>query len=265
MNLKKINDRISKDQTIVFHSTRSREELGDIILDGKFLAGKGGGAMLGPGFYANQHLRQAQKGNYGQYILKARIYGISSFLFLDKDTYETIHGPASDDFVYEQIQKAGLGDTITKDFITRNASRGSTARLASPLWDEFGPLLRKHFGGFVYTGLYDYESVVCWKPSRQVEPLEWSEDKGKTWNPISDFEKHDKGSKEANVSQNSHELVRSLQRARDIIAKYEKYPDDKIVKAINSQLSRIQDPAKREVRRRVINQLLKEQRPSVQV
>lgn len=87
MNLKKINDRISKDQTIVFHSTRSREELGDIILDGKFLAGKGGGAMLGPGFYANQHLRQAQKGNYGQYILKARIYGISSFLFLDKDTY----------------------------------------------------------------------------------------------------------------------------------------------------------------------------------
>lgn len=221
--------------------------------------------MLGPGFYANQHLRQAQKGNYGQYILKARVYGISNFLFLDKDTYETIHGTASDNFVYDQIVEAGLGEEIPKSFIDRNKDRGSTARLASPLWDQYGKLLIKHFGGFVYTGNYDYESVVCWKPNRQVEPLEWSDDKGKTWKPVSEFEKFDKGSKEANVDQHSHEMIRSLQRAKDLIAKYEGKSDAQLEKAINSQLSRVKDPAKREIRKRVIEELLKDIRPNIKL
>lgn len=263
MNLKRISDRIQLDQTIVFHSTWSKEELAEIILSGNFAAGRGGGAMLGKGFYANQHLYQAQKGNYGPYILKARVYGIKGFLFLDKDTYETIHGSASDDFVYEQIQQAGLGDKIKRDFIERNKNFGSTARLASPLWDNYGKLLQRHFGGFVYTGNYDKESVVCWFPNRQVEPLAWSDDKGKTWKPISDFKKFDRGTKEANISQDSHEMTRSLQRARDLISKYENYPDDKLAHAIQSQLSRIKDPGKREIRKKVIQILLSEQRPSV--
>lgn len=265
MNLKRVQDRIQKDQTIVFHSTRSKDELADIILSGRFAAGRGGGAMLGKGFYANQHLYQAQKGNYGQFILKARIYGISKFLFLDKDTYETIHGPASDDFVFDQIKAAGLDDLITKDFINRNKDLGSTARLASPLWDNYGRQLQKHFGGFVYTGNWDKESVVCWFPNRQVEPLEWSDDKGKTWKPVLEFSKFDRGSKEDNVDQHNHEMIRSLQRAKDLIAKYEGKTDDQLVKAINSQLSRVKDPAKKEVRKRVIQELLKDIRPGIKL
>lgn len=255
-----VTDSVAKEQTIVFHSTQSTEELADIIIKKKFQAGRGGGKMLGPGFYANQHLRQAQKGNYGRYILKARIFGISDFLFLDKKEYEIIHGPASDDFVWEQIAKKGLGDLITKDWIRQHANLGSTARLASPLYEKYGSKLMKAFGGFVYTGLWDKESVVCWKPERQVQPIGWSDDKGATWKPIKDLEAYASADKDENL--NSSELVRSLQRARDIIARYEKYDDAKIAHAINSQLARIKDKAKREVRRMVIVKLLSEQRPS---
>lgn len=262
MNLKEVKDSVKRDKTIVFHSTRSREELADIIIRGEFQAGRGGGAMLGPGFYANQHLYQAKKGNYGKYILKAQIYGISKFLFLDKEEYEEVKGEkAPDNFVYKQIEEAGLGDIIPERFIIMNKYSGSTARLASPLWDFYGKHLRKKFGGFVYTGLYDKESVVCWYPSKQVRPLEWSDDGGETWKPLKDLKEYDTGDKKQNLSEG--ELVRSLQRAKDLISRYEKYPDDKLAAAINAQLSRIKDQPKREVRKDVFVKVLEEQRPEV--
>lgn len=261
MNLKKIQDSIEVDKTIVFHSTQSREELADVIFEKKFEAGRGGGKMLGPGFYANQHLRQAQKGNYGQYILKAQIYGIREFLILDKDIYEKLFGEAPDNFIYKQIEEAGLGDIIPKSFINANKNHGSTARLASPLWDRYGKRLFKKFGGFVYTGNYDYESVVCWYPEKQVRPLAWSDDKGKTWKPVKELSEYVTGSKKENL--NKSEVVRSLQRAKDLISRYEKYPDVKLAHAIESQLSRVKDPTKREVRRDIIIKLLSELRPDV--
>lgn len=262
MNLKRIKDSIKRDKTIVFHSTPSKDELADIIIKGEFRAGRNGGAMLGPGFYANQHLYQAKKGNYGRYILKAQVYGISKFLFLDKEQYEEVKGEkAPDDFIYQQIKEAGLGDIIGEWKISTALRGASTAETARVLWSMNGKDLRKKFGGFVYTGNFDKESVVCWFPSKQVKPLEWSDDKGETWKPLKELKEYDTGDKKQNLSEG--ELVRSLQRAKDLVSRYEKYSDEKLAAAINSQLARIKDQPKREVRKDVFLKVLEEQRPEV--
>ena len=82
----------------------SREELADVVLNNQFFGGRSGGAMLGRGFYANQNLSQAQKGNYGRNIVKAEIFGISISYSWIKATYTEVHGPAPDDFIYQQIK-----------------------------------------------------------------------------------------------------------------------------------------------------------------
>ncbi len=258
----KVSDSITKDKTIVFHSTHSREELANILLKNEFSAGREGGAMLGPGFYANQHLRQAQKGNYGNNILKAQVYGIDKFLILDSDIYSEIYGTdAPIDFVWQQIKSKGI-TKIPEWFIDHNANRGSTARLASPLWDAYGAILRKHFSGFVYTGLYDYESIVCWYPAKHIKPLEVSFDKGQTWISVNKA-KEIMQSQDKKQNLRSAEAVRTAQRAYDLINRYEKYSDDRLANAIKSQLSRIADPTKKQVRFDGFVEALTEVRPSV--
>lgn len=93
---------LTSDKSIVFHSTKSDKELAEIIYSGKFDAGKGGGAMLSAGFYANQHLFQAQKNNYGPNILKCEVLGIKDFLFLDVDSYYEVFGNTN---VYDQLDR----------------------------------------------------------------------------------------------------------------------------------------------------------------
>jgi len=262
MNLKSIlsrqrtADSIRRDKTIVFHSTRSKQELADIILRKQFRPGNSGGAMLGKGFYANQHLAQAKKGNYGGNILSARIFGIKSFLFLEKKPYEEVFGaPAPDSFIEDQLAVIpGI----------RNIPGGhSSAEIARKLVGLYKNELMKKFGGIVYTGDYDKESVVCWRPEKQVQPLAWSSDGGETWNPVSSFKEELTEDKLTNL--NKAELVRSLQRAKDLISRYEGYPDEKLAAAIKSQLARIAEPAKKEVREEVFKQVLKELRPTVNI
>lgn len=262
MNLKKISrkqrveDSIRKDMTIVFHSTGSMSELADIILRNQFRAGNAGGAMLGKGFYANQHLYQAKKLNYGRNILSARIFGIKNFLFLEKEPYEEVFGvPASDSFIEDQ-----LADIPSISYIPRGSN---SAEIARRLFGSHKNELMKKFGGIVYTGDYDKESVVCWRPEKQVQPLEWSSDGGETWKPVKSFKEELTEDKVVNLGK--AELVRSLQRAKDLISRYEGYPDDKLAAAIKSQLARIAEPAKKEVREEIFKQVLKELRPSVNI
>ena len=59
------------------------------------------------------------------------------------------------------------------------------------------------------------------------------------------------------------EEIRSLQRAKDLVSKYEKYSDEKLANAINSQLSIIKDKPKKEMRRTVFKEYLEKVRPSV--
>lgn len=268
MNIKKLTDSIKKDGTIVFHSTRTAKELSNIILTKEFKAGNVGGAMLGPGFYANQHLYQAKKGNYGRYILKSKLYGIRKFLILDKEIYEELFGPASDSFVLDQMVAAGFDKDEVQQIIIQNLS-SKTSELAYDFYQSFGRKLMSKFGGIEYTGSFDRESVVCWYPAKQIAPLEMSYDGGETWNHIDtaeDIAKHTlelnaPNSKDMNLK--SAEAVRSVQRARDLILRYEKYPDDKLAGAINSQLKRISSVSKKEQRRDAFISQLNELRPSV--
>lgn len=256
MNIKKLKDSLRKDLSIVFHSTRSSEELADIILNKNFKAGRNGGSMLGDGFYANQHLYQAQKGNYGSYILKAQLVGVKDFLILDYDQYKEFHGEYDGDFIRKQLDDKGLKGV---NWYSGNAA--NTSQIAISLFNNHFNALKKKFYGFTYTGGHDRESIVCWYPEKCVRPMEFSTDKGQTWIPLKKAE--DVLSDDKNTNLKKHEDVRSLQRAKDLIDRYEKYSDDKLLNAMESQLKRIADPAKREIRKDQFNQGLKKWRPSI--
>lgn len=267
MRLKGIKDSIKSDMTIVFHSTRSREELADILLENKFAAGRGGGSMLGPGFYANQHLYQAKKHNYGQYILKARIYGIKNFLILDEDIYTELFGDPGPNFIWTQIERKGglsdrYGGELTRDEFNKEIRYcHSTAQVAVYLWKNFNKDLKRKFGGFEYSGNWDKESVVCWYPERQVQPLGWSDDDGETWKPVKSFKDYEGDTKESNLKKS--ESIRSMQRAKDLLQRYANKTDAQLAKAINSQLARVASPAKKEQRKEAFIEALNKERPDV--
>jgi len=258
-----ISDSLAPDMSIVFHSTRSGEELQEVILKKKFRAGSNGGCMLGPGFYANQHLYQAKKGNYGKYILKARILGIKKFIFFNYEAYKSVHPNTTltkFNYLTEQFGDSKLEEDIKK-WISKSYHDENRADSASNLWNRFGSKLKKQFGGIVYTGGFDKESVVCWFPDKQVLPLAWSDDKGETWKPLKQVAELLSEEKKENL--NGAEALRSTQRALDLIKKYENHSDDKLVNAIKSHLSRITDPSKKENRKLAFVEVLQNKRPSV--
>lgn len=255
----KIKDALKKETSIVFHSTRTRDELADIILSKGFVAGRVGGAMLGKGFYANRHLYQAQKQNYGPYIAKVQVFGVSGFLFLDKDVYEEFFGPASDDFVREQLTAAGIDSKINP--LSREFN--NTATLATALVNNHEREIRKNFGGIVYTGGYDKESVVVYDPEKHLKVLAFSEDKGETWLPVKDAKEFFSGRDRFTNLQHSSEEVRSLQRAEDLISRYANQSDEKLASAISSQISRIEHSGKKELRKKAFIEVLEEKRPAV--
>lgn len=187
--------------------------------------------MLGGGFYANQHLYQAKKHNYGQNILQAQVFGIRNFFFCDKDMYEKFYGE-SEDYIKEQLERVGLYPSVITDQTIRdcrNRLQYSSAQMACYLWDYYHKYMLSKFLGFEYSGNWDKESIVCWYPAKCIKPLAVSFDTAETWVSV-DKAKQLVGEDEDSKKQalKSSEAVRFAQRAHDIIKRYEKYSDDKL-------------------------------------
>lgn len=261
-NIFSIEDSLSKSRSIVFHSTSSKE-LYDIIVNRKFHAGRAGGSMLGSGFYANQHLYQAQKGNYGPFILKAELANVDKFFFCNLKMYNEFFGTSYKtlrEIIELQLKSKGRSIEDTKEasrfLINTDGASDSAAMSFSGFWSVIKSL---GFHGLVYFGNYDRESVVCWI-IKDVIPLAYSTDKGETWtkptkeNIRAEVESSYKESKESNLK-SSDEYKRSYQRAYDLKSKYEGKPDDKIISAIKSHLSRITDPMKKAIRKEVFEEI----------
>lgn len=173
--------------------------------------------------------------------------GIKRFFFCDSDMYEKFYGP-SQDYLKEQLERAGLYPSVISDANIQRARGGSqsTAQLAVYLWKHFAREMKAHFLGFEYSGNWDKESIVCWYPEKCIKPLAVSFDTAETWVSVDKAKERvgvdDKSKKHALASA---EAMRSAQRARDLIVRYANYPDDKLVCTIQSQLARVH-----EVRRR---------------
>lgn len=247
----KILDNIENGKCIVWHSTRSND-LADIIIRKEFQAGRGGGAMIGPGFYANLHLYQAQKHNYGPLILKAEIKTLDYFFFLEYEPFERWFGNISSekDFIKYQLEKFGI--SIQEDWL--KSRLGSTANSAVYLWNHISDRRNKvkiRPTGVVYKGNFDGLSLVCWKPKLLVVPLAISADDGETWIDADkdSFEKElEKEIKRKEIDLYVDPEVRSDKRVEDFKKKYEGKSDDAILKGIKAHLAKIKDPVKLKTR-----------------
>ena len=174
MKIVKVKDGFSKSgkSAMVFHSTRS-QDLSDIFLKKEFNPGRGGGAMLGKGFYANLHLFQAQKLNYGPLIFKAIVYNIDRFFIYDRESYEKIYGPDANYLETQWKKFNGLGDVKYIGIV-----EGPQKHIY--VWDKIKKLPGRPIG-LIYRGNFDGLSMVCWYPHKNVNPLGVSLDKGETW------------------------------------------------------------------------------------
>lgn len=196
MILRKIKDEIKDGKVFLYHSTKSLQDLGDILLKGMWKAGGAGGSMLGDGFYGNFNLSQAQKHNYGPYILKVQLYGIKEFLILDLDPYNKVYKPAATVLDKEAMIQAQLVEKFPQTKwsemmkVVRRFLRGESKDIAFALWKKYSTDLLRKFNGFVYTGRFDRESVVCWYPNELVKPLVWTKDDGKTWLKVTDINQY---------------------------------------------------------------------------
>lgn len=247
----KILDNIENGKCIVWHSTKSND-LADIILRKEFQAGRGGGAMIGPGFYANLHLYQAQKHNYGPLILKAEIKTLDYFFFLEYEPFERWFGKVSNEKDFIKFQKDKFGIDISDWQL--EPRMGSTANSAVYLWDYLSERRNKvkiRPTGVVYKGNFDGLSLVCWKPKLLVVPLAISADDGETWIDADKdtFEKElEKEIKRKEIDLYVDPEVRSDKRVEDFKKKYEGRSDDDIIKGIRAHLLKIKDPVKLKTR-----------------
>lgn len=247
----KILDNIENGKCIVWHSTKSND-LADIIIRKEFQAGRGGGAMIGPGFYANLHLYQAQKHNYGPLILKAEIKTLDYFFFLEYEPFVRWFGSVSSEkeFIRFQLKKFG----IEMRPYELEPFGGSTANNAVSLWHYVSNRKNKvkiKPTGVVYKGNFDGLSLVCWKPALLVVPLAISADDGETWIDADKetFEKElEKEMKRKEIDLYVDPEIRSDKRVEEFKKKYEGRSDDDIIKGIRAHLLKIKDPVKLKTR-----------------
>lgn len=276
----KIQDNIGSDGScIVWHSTRAKD-LAEIILNKDFNTGSGYGSMLGPGFYANLQLHQAQKHNYGPFILKASIYNLNKFIILEYESFKRAFpdAPATEDnFLEYQSEKFGVEPLEVTDKRYVPSRRGerpkvkvdmlsasmsnkyqSTAQYAKWLNDKNIRAKCKKMRpvGFIYRGMYDGLSLVCWYPKLYVIPLGISEDDGKTWKEVNkeEFEKElaEKNAKHQERFDRQDEDLRSDQRAADLKNKIIHLDNTDKLAHIRAHLKKIKNQDKFEKRRDAI-------------
>lgn len=282
MNLLKIKDNIENGICRVYHSTNT-QDLGDIIVRGDFSSGNGGGSMIGSGFYANLQLFQAQKNNYGKFILVAELVHLKDFWILEFDSFKRIYGDVSgvdeSNFRMWQLQNhfgfkpfnvyvsrivkntVNLTESVDFDKLSTTYPKyaDSSAALARDYYKGIRSNCIKKPIGIIYKGNRDGLSLVCWYPELYVKPISVSIDNGKTFESIDSSSIQDLfgkvASNETKSFSSKDEELRSIQRADDLKMHLKKEYwslGDKIrnqTKSIASQLVRIKDPAKYEIRK----------------
>ncbi len=252
--------------------------LGDFNADGK------NGKMLGAGFYCNQHLYQAQKGNYGPVILKAELKGVSDYFYTDVKSYADFFKEPAPANLAELItlqtgkKVASKTDSVAKgNFILGRNSTTNTAyqditydlggKRVTTILAKFAENLG--YKGVVYYGKYDDYSVVVFDLNL-VTPLEVSYDRGKTWTNAKEegrrlaqeeVERRKKlkaeGEKSGRGEMNlkGEEWKRSYVRALELQQRYEGKTEAQTINAIKVMLGRITDLKKQKIRKAVFEEV----------
>lgn len=169
MNKLKDSIELSGDAIILklWHSTRDLK-LATIISNEGFDMGKGFGAMLGRGLYANLERSEADKGKYGKFVVEFEAtIPKDKVLITDFKIYESIYGNTKD-FIKKQIESRGgkLPSDLKSETSTRRG--GAIQTKLYKLAKKLG------FAAMVYYGNYDKSSIVIWSPNKYVRPVGWT-------------------------------------------------------------------------------------------
>lgn len=179
---------------IVYHCAR-KETLPSLFKFGfeGYYAAKGVGNMYGRGVYSTFSLRSsinnAERGEYGKVILKCKVRSIKNFLIFIKDLAIREYGenwkiedqlkllvPSK---YLERLEKNGMLHSVTNV----NVRHSSVNAYAFTSLEDSMPEIGKNVEGYIFVGNHDGDVAVI-KDFKNVLPIQYSIDMGKTWRDI---------------------------------------------------------------------------------
>lgn len=191
----RLQEEIVGNYAITYHGTSHPE----IVLNEKFIAGKGQGSTYGEGIYSVYELEHSptKRGNYGSTIIKLAV-SMGNILNID-GCYHPYGGKGDKittwTFSQESFQQEldrirfpkGLTETLRENFWTM----GHAGPNAKPITADVAlaisklPALKNTLHGIAYTGNHDGRCVVVYTFDNYL-PLATSIDHGKSWQKVGD-------------------------------------------------------------------------------
>jgi hypothetical protein len=192
--LNKLNEDITAGRMIVYHRTGKKgfnpskniANVGYIVSDG---------AHYGYGVYTTYDLESQMgdnmKNNYGNIIIESQIIDTSKFLIFNYDIAKKIY-KSRYRFIDQLKQILGKKEwlkykdnSIIKniDYRLEQENIVYTSNIALDFYGSFKDSILQKLNGMIFTGGNDGNVLVSYN-RRNIEPLRYSEDNGKTWTNI---------------------------------------------------------------------------------
>ena len=189
-----LNEYYEGNDFIVYHCAR-KETLPSLFKFGfeGYFAARGVGNMYGRGVYSTFSLRSsinnAKRGEYGNVILKCKVRSIKNFLIFIKDLAIREYG---ENWKLEDQLKLLVPSRyismmerqgVLKQIINVNPNHSSVNAYAFTCAEDAVPEIGKNVEGYIFVGNHDGDVAVI-KDFKNVLPIQYSTDMGKTWKDI---------------------------------------------------------------------------------
>ena len=193
LETKTLTEDITSGRATVYHrtGTRSKSPVKGIASDGyRHSSGK-----FGPGVYTTYNLESQLNGMeqiYGNIIIESKVKSMKNFLIFDYDVARKIYG--NKNYTLDKQLRIILGDKFDKyknddnlkNLIEEIPVVKYTSDVATNLVEKFEYNdIVTNISGMVFTGPDDGNVLVCYD-RKNVEPIRYTMDEGKTWKNILD-------------------------------------------------------------------------------
>jgi hypothetical protein len=201
--MKIIQEEITSGSVIVYHRTgkgRNSFDDGDIESPVKGIAADGfrvgKGNTYGIGVYTTYNLESQLKPNmietYGPIIIESKVLSLDNFLIFDYDIAKKIYGNKNyrldkqlELIIGKQEWNIYKNNEYLNKLINELDNVDKSSDIAIDFYDNFNETIIYYIKGLIFTGEQDGNVLVSYD-RKNVEPLRYSTDEGKTWINILD-------------------------------------------------------------------------------
>lgn len=228
----KINEEIYGRYAIMYHRTSTENLIDSIYNHGyKFGGGQSFGAALYGTYDLESQLNRDMIEEYGNVIVKFQVT-LDNFFIFDYDEY--IKSPIGNllkskekdyEYIYDQLKYYKISFEISKiqNLLEEYFKENHTSKLAYLLSNHI-PGFTAKVNGIIFTGKKDGRVIASYKPNKNIIPISYSIDEGKTWKKtdynMDYFKKIFKGRQE--LFTNNNKIVKLIGIQRKEL--YKKYP-----------------------------------------